>query len=120
MISCKNCGTAFSGNYCPHCGQKHLSDRYTLRKLLWEAWAVVTNVEQGFWYTTKTLFLNPALIITDYIKGKTKPYYNPLRYLIIWAVLSITFIYLGGFVLLFFTFSILGLIVLLFSFLLPG
>ena len=68
---------------------KLITESYTIKKLLQEVWAIITNVEKGLWYTVKQLFLNPDVVVKDYINGKTVPYYNPFRYLFIWVSFSL-------------------------------
>ena len=49
---------------------------------------IITNVENGFWYTVKMLFTNPAAVIKGYLNGNTAKYYHPVRYLVIWMAVS--------------------------------
>jgi hypothetical protein len=43
----------------------------------------VFNLERGFLYTVKMLFVRPGQVTNDYIRGKTRSYINPLKYLLI-------------------------------------
>ena len=88
-MNCKNCNEELTGTYCSHCGQKQLSDRFTVKRILTELISMITNIEKGFWFTTKMLFSNPAKMINDYIGGITVRYYNPFRYLIIWVAIGV-------------------------------
>ena len=95
---CKSCENKFEGIYCNQCGQKVITERFTVKSFFATFIAIITNVESGFWRTVVDLFKQPAQVINDYINGKTKPYYHPLRYIIILTTLSALFnIYFGVF-----------------------
>ncbi len=81
---CKNCGSTQIDNYCCNCGQKIYTKRFTLKSFFF----VILNtlsIERGFFYTAKMLFTHPGKVVNDYLKGKTRSYYNPLKYIIIIA-----------------------------------
>lgn len=84
---CKNCGNQFQGLYCNACGQKVIRKRYTLKHLL-ELVLESFNVERGLFYTVKLLFTDPGKLINNYLDGRTKDFYNPLKYLILIASLN--------------------------------
>jgi len=84
IYNCKGCGTAFSGSYCNHCGQKRIG-RFSL-KYLWEALhADVFEVDRGLWLTVKDLTLRPGATIRSYLDGNTKKYYSPIKYMAVVA-----------------------------------
>ena len=59
---------------------------------------MITNVDNGFWFTMKELFLRPATVIDSYLSGATRRYYNPFRYyFIIIAVSALLQLSLGIF-----------------------
>ena len=79
---CKNCSNHFQGLYCNKCGQKVIRERNTLKhflNLVFDSF----DIHKGVLYTAKLLFTNPGKVINDYLQGKTKDYYNPLKYLLI-------------------------------------
>ncbi len=83
-LVCMNCGSKNTENYCMHCGQKVIVERYTLKKfftIILDAF----NVHRGIIYSFKSLLLHPGKVINDYLNGRTKPYFNPLNYLLIAA-----------------------------------
>ncbi len=88
-MECKNCGTALSGSFCHECGQKVIDHRLTLRRIFIDLFAIITNVEKGFWHTAGQLFQAPGDMISGYLTGKTARYYHPLRYLVIWVTFSV-------------------------------
>jgi len=81
---CKNCGSAQIDNYCSNCGQKIYTKRFTLKNFF-NVFLDAFNIEKGFIHTFKMLFFRPGVIINEYIKGKTKKYFNPLKYVILIA-----------------------------------
>ncbi len=59
---------------------------------------MITNVDSGFWYTMRELFVRPATVIDSYLSGATRRYYNPFRYyFIIIAVSALLQLSLGIF-----------------------
>lgn len=83
MEVCKNCQASLEGPYCSQCGQKALTERITLRYITWSFIEALTNVEQGFWYTLRALLTKPGIVAREYLEGKRKPYFHPVRYLLI-------------------------------------
>jgi len=83
-IACKNCNNHFSGSYCPECGQKVILERFTVKHLV-NIFFDSFNVGKGLTHTFLLLFSNPGLLINNYLKGRTKDYYNPLKYLLLVA-----------------------------------
>ena len=85
--TCKNCSKQFEGDYCNACGQKVVRNRYTL-KHLFELVLENFNVERGLFYTVRLLFTNPGQLINGYLEGRTKDFYNPLKYLLLIASIN--------------------------------
>ena len=81
---CKNCNSVHINNYCCDCGQRIYTKRFTLKSFFFVLLATL-NIEKGFLYTLKMLFIHPGKVINDYLTGKTKHYFNPLNYIIIAA-----------------------------------
>ena len=82
LVSCKNCGNNFEGNYCNLCGQKVIKGRNTVKhlfKLLFSS----LDFNRGLLFTIKLLFVNPGKLINQYLDGRTKDFMNPLKYLFI-------------------------------------
>ena len=81
-VECKNCEYNFKGQFCPKCGQKVITERNTVKhffKLLFDSF----DIDKGVLFTARILFTNPEIIVHDYLNGKTKKYYNPLKYLLV-------------------------------------
>jgi uncharacterized protein DUF3667 len=81
---CKNCGSTQIDNYCSNCGQKIYTKRFTLKNFFF-VFLDAFSIEKGFLLTFKMLFFKPGVLINEYIKGKTKSYFNPLKYVILVA-----------------------------------
>ena len=85
-VRCANCGTEFTDNYCPRCGQKANEGRIT--------WATVRQGIMLMWglesrslaYSLLQLFLRPGYLIGDYISGKRKVSFPPVKMLFIVAL----------------------------------
>ncbi len=82
QLTCKNCGSEQVAEFCCHCGQKTMTERYTTKSFLIKFLSAF-NFEKGFFYTMKMLFVNPGELVNNYLSGKTKVYYNPLNYLLL-------------------------------------
>jgi len=80
---CKNCSTEFQGNYCNNCGQKKVINKLNLKDIWNDLISSIINYETGFLRTIFSLVVKPKEIITDYINGKQKSYYNPIKLLFI-------------------------------------
>ena len=94
---CKNCNSVNINNFCSDCGQKVYEKRFTIKSFITDLLAVF-NLERGFFYTAKMLLIRPGQVTNDYLRGKTKPYVNPLKYLlIIGGVYAFLILYLNIF-----------------------
>ena len=83
---CANCGTEFSDNYCPRCGQKANVRRITwesVRQGVMQLWGMESR---SFLYTLWQLLLRPGYLIKDYISGKRQVSYPPVKMLFFMAV----------------------------------
>lgn len=79
---CRNCNSPNISNYCSNCGQPIYTKRFTLKSYLITIFNTF-SLEKGFFYTLIMLFIKPGILINDYLKGKTRIYINPLKYLLI-------------------------------------
>ncbi|MCB9280372.1 MAG: DUF3667 domain-containing protein [Lewinellaceae bacterium] len=91
-VNCKTCNTPFDGAFCPSCGQKVLPGRFTLRMLFSQLIGMITNIERGFWHTFWMLLVRPWVVIEDYLAQRTRPYYDPFRFLFIMTGIASVFI----------------------------
>ena len=78
---CLNCGTAFTGNFCPRCGQSATVARFTLRHALsktLEVWGLGNrSLPRTLWH----LIYRPGYMIGDYLEGRQAPYFPPIKML---------------------------------------
>jgi hypothetical protein len=85
--TCKNCGSQQINNYCSNCGQLIYTKRFTTKSFLLKVLEVL-DIEKGFFFALKKLLINPGKVINDYLSGRTKVYFNPLKFYIIIAGIS--------------------------------
>lgn len=83
--TCPNCGREAVGRYCSHCGQRLHGGRFSLRTLLADAAIQQLNLDRGFLHTVLALAQRPGPAVREYIGGRTQPYTNPLRFLLVTA-----------------------------------
>ena len=74
---CLNCGTEFQGKFCPECGQRADTGRFTVRFIFENLLKAILSNDGGVWITLKTLFTHPGQMIVDIINGKRKSYFSP-------------------------------------------
>ena len=74
---CLNCGTEFTGKFCPECGQSATTGRYTWRFIFENLEAAIIGKDGGIWHTFKNLFTRPGAMIVDMLNGKRKRYFSP-------------------------------------------
>ena len=84
---CKNCDTIAEGNYCSKCGQKTNIERLNFSYLIRELSGSLFQLEYGFFYTLKELFVAPGRSITAFLNGRRKKYFKPLSYVLILSTL---------------------------------
>lgn len=87
--TCKNCAAELNGPFCGQCGQVVITKRITVRNLISYILAAITNVERGLWFTLRGLLKNPGTVIQEYVNGRTRPYYHPLRLAFLLGTISV-------------------------------
>ena len=88
-IRCANCDTEFNGNYCPVCGQKANVERLTwssVRENISMLWGLESR---SMLYTLLQLIVRPGYLIGDYLDGKRKQSYPPVKLLVIVGIFII-------------------------------
>ncbi|HMK26624.1 MAG TPA: DUF3667 domain-containing protein [Chitinophagaceae bacterium] len=80
---CLNCGaTLIPGqNFCPNCGQKTGIPRITTRSLLRDFLQTILHAEKGIFNLLRGLARHPGRVVTEYVEGKRKKYFNPFSFL---------------------------------------
>ena len=74
---CLNCGTEFTGRFCPECGQNAETGRFTWRFIIENLQSAVLGKDGGIWFTIKNLFTRPGAMIVEILNGKRKSYFSP-------------------------------------------
>ena len=74
---CLNCDTEFEGKYCPECGQRADTGRFTVRFIFENLLKAILSNDGGVWITLKSLFTHPGQMMVDIINGKRKSYFSP-------------------------------------------
>ena len=84
QVRCKNCDTLYQGNFCPHCGQRHIANnRLQMKEVIADFFDNTFNLHKGFFFTLWKLFVIPGKVAQAYIDGKRKRYTNPTRFMVI-------------------------------------
>lgn len=74
---CLNCGTEFEGNFCPKCGQKSATGRFTMKFLIQNLLVGIFGNDGSVWFTLKKLFSRPGTMVKEILDGKRKSYFSP-------------------------------------------
>lgn len=84
---CNNCGSDFTGNFCPICSQKAGLGRigwHSVHQGVMDIWGLGTR---SLLYSIWQLLLRPGHIISDYIDGKRQVSFPPVKMLFIVTVI---------------------------------
>lgn len=81
-VECKNCGTHFSGAYCPQCGQPALTKRITLRDTMHNIFIAFLAGDNIFFRTCCDLMWRPGYLVYDYLCGRRARYFRPVQMLV--------------------------------------
>ena len=83
MITCRNCGHQFHGNFCNSCGQSSHTHDINIHYVVHEIQHGIIHIDRGFFFTIKELFTRPGNSIREYIEGKRVDHFKPLAFLLI-------------------------------------
>ena len=76
---CRNCGTAYVGNYCHHCGQEALTGAPTAPTMVYE-FLTRNMFERGkLPRTLWRLVRHPGALTVDFLAGRRQRYTRPVR-----------------------------------------
>ena len=96
MITCKNCGYIFKGNFCNICSQSAATKRINF-EFLWEDLEHgLLHYDKGLLYSLKKLFLKPGSAIQEYIQGKRVHHFRPISMVIVLATVYALIYHLGN------------------------
>ncbi len=88
QAQCLNCETTYTGNFCPECGQKKNTHRYTFSAILHDIPHSVFHIDKGLFFTFKELLIRPGKTIKSFIEGKRINYFLPFAYLFLLSAIS--------------------------------
>ena len=88
LDNCLNCGHSLSDDisYCPNCGQKKRTTKVTVWTLLGEVFSDLLNLDNGIWRSLRYVFV-PAHLAREFIEGRRKKYFNPIRFFLLSLIL---------------------------------
>lgn len=88
---CHNCGTAFSDNFCPRCGQRAEVGRVgwdSLKENIALLWGLDSR---SLSYTLFQLLTRPGYLVRDYISGRRQVSFPPVKMLVIVSLFTVIF-----------------------------
>ena len=86
---CASCGTEFTGNYCPRCGQRAEVGRFSFKKALLlfiDVWGIGNR---GMFRSIRDLMFRPGYMIRDYLSGMQSAYFPPFKMFFLLTALSL-------------------------------
>ena len=86
---CATCGTHYTGNFCPRCGQSQRIGRYSFKMALLNFMDVWGLGNRGMFRTIRDFLLRPGYMIRDYLSGMQMAYFPPFKLFFLLAALSI-------------------------------
>ena len=76
-VRCANCGTEFSDNFCPRCGQKANTGHINWRTA-WQGVLILWGMDnRSLSFTLVQLVLRPGYLVRDYLSGKRQVSFPP-------------------------------------------
>ncbi len=79
---CLNCGHEFTGTFCPHCGQKADTKRFSTRDTLRSLMVSFIGQDNTIFNTCFELLYRPGHMIRDFICGMRTRYIRPVQMLL--------------------------------------
>lgn len=83
VASCASCGAPRDDLYCARCGQPFRPTRIKLRTELGRFVAAGFDVDRGLLHTFLRLWIRPARVVADYLRGSTVAYTHPGKYFLL-------------------------------------
>lgn len=83
-MNCLNCNHEVSLKYCPSCGQKTDTHRFSIKYILThDILHGIFHIDRGFPHTLKELFTRPGHAIREYVQGKRVRHFHFFTFIII-------------------------------------
>lgn len=88
---CKNCKHQLSNTYkfCNNCGALVVTNRISLGSLLSEMFKKIFGWDNKYFFTLKTLFLEPETVFNKYLTGTRKKFVNPFVFFAIGVTVAL-------------------------------
>jgi len=86
---CATCGTHYTGNFCPRCGQSQRIRRYSFKTAILNFLDVWGLGNRGMFRTIRDLLLRPGYMIRDYLSGMQMAYFPPFKMFFLLFALSL-------------------------------
>ena len=89
--TCLNCGKGLKPKhrFCPKCGQSAKVERLQMQVVYKDVKKRVLHAESGILRLMKALALEPGKVALNYVRGQRKRYYNPIKFLLLSAGISV-------------------------------
>lgn len=93
MDTCKSCLKALeqTDKYCGNCGGEIIDKRLSIKGTWQEFIGPFFSWDNNFWQTLFHLISKPEIILTAYISGARKKYFQPFSFLIVYASVALLF-----------------------------
>ena len=88
IVYCRNCYLQYKGFYCPRCGQKANTKRFTMKVFFVDSFVNILDIERGAVPMLLRLMRVPGKVIREYIEGKRIDSFNPARFLLVSGALA--------------------------------
>ena len=79
---CKNCGTVFSGHYCPECGQSEKEVNRPFSIVFYDFLGNIFAFDTRFWKTFVNLIFRPGFLTKEFFEGRRVRYAPPMRFFV--------------------------------------
>ena len=86
---CANCDAEVDGDYCGHCGEDNRSPRLSFRSIVAATLDHLVDVDIPVLRTIGQLSWRPGWVAGEYVRGRRKPFTNPLKYCFLAGALQI-------------------------------
>lgn len=95
--TCSNCNESLHGDFCSFCGQRNNTKRISTKQIATDIFNNLFNVDSPLWATLRMTIKAPGQLSRDYITGKRKCYFHPVRYFIIAMALYYLFVWMSDY-----------------------
>lgn len=77
--TCRNCGTAFEGHFCPECGQSAKDMDRPFQEIFWDSLNSSFNLDSRLLRTLIPLLIRPGFLTREFLAGRRIRYISPTR-----------------------------------------